>query len=340
MPAHEFGHDLSLADHRSHDCAENTLMLNYTAGYFPPSPCGADPTTTDLSSVLCNVYHRCGDFSGDSCTDVLVREGDNLKIVRGNCGGAFSDQTAQFIGSGWGWTVFDRLLRPGDFNGNSPNSNAAEACTDVIAEDHGSPYWARLYRGNCGAGGQYFKDVCCGTQIGSGWGIFSWVLAPGDFSGDNCADVIFREGDLLKMVRGNCAGGFIDQAAFPISGPGWSAAQGVTWILGPGDWNADGCSDIIARFNNGTLKLYGGNCGAGGQHFKDNGTVMGGGPSNWSNYSRLASVGDFAGDGCMDLFSRDSAGTLRVHNGNCASGFSNGSGTPVGTGWNIFDYIY
>jgi hypothetical protein len=112
----------------------------------------------------------------------------------------------------------------------------------------------------------------------------------------------------------------------------------VTWLLGPGDWNGDGCTDIIARFSNGTFKLYGGNCGAGGQYFKDNGTVMGGGV-NWSSYTWLASTGDFTGDGCMDLFSRDSAGTLRVHYGNCGTGF-NGSGTTVGTGWNIFDYIY
>lgn len=342
MPSHELGHDLSLADHVSHDCAENTLMLNYLAGHFPSSPCGADPTATDIASVLCNVYHRCGDFSGDSCTDVLVREplwppppppSKDLKIVRGNCGGAFSDQTAVRIGTGW--EPFDWLLRPGDFNGNSPNSNAGEACTDVIADETSIPYLARLYPGNCAQGGNYFKGGW--TQIGSGWQAFSWVFAPGDFNGDNCSDVIFREGDVLSMVRGNCAGNFIDQTAFVISGTGWGAA---TWLLGPGDWDADGCADIIARFGS-TLKLYQGNCGAGGQYFKTGlGISMGGGPTNWSNYTKLASVGDFAGNTCMDLFSRDSAGTLRVHYGNCSTGFTNGSGTPVGWGWNIFDYIY
>jgi hypothetical protein len=56
IAVHEFGHDLSLADHISHDCAAGTVMLNYTAGYFPPEPCSADPTYADLSTVKCDVY--------------------------------------------------------------------------------------------------------------------------------------------------------------------------------------------------------------------------------------------------------------------------------------------
>ncbi len=338
ITAHEWGHNMSLADHDANPCPQGGI--GSIMGRGPPNPLGTaciqGPTSPDLASVDCNVYGRCGDFSGDSCTDLLARSGVNLLIYRGNCGGTFSDQSGVTIGTG-GWEAFNWLLRPGDFNGSSPNSNTGETCTDVIAHDAGSPYWARLYRGNCGQGGQYFKDLCCGTQIGSGWGIYSWVLAPGDFSGDNCPDVIFRNGDVLQMARGNCAGQFIDQSAFTISGPGWS--QG-TWLLGPGDWNGDGCQDIIERFNNGTLRLYRGNCGAGGQYWKDCCGIDMGGGVNWSSYNWLASPGDFTGDGCMDLFSRDSVGTLRVHYGNCGTGFINSGGTVVGTGWNIIDYIY
>jgi hypothetical protein len=51
--AHEWGHNMSLADHFSSDCAENTLMLNYTAGTLPAHPCDQSPTAADLNSVKC-----------------------------------------------------------------------------------------------------------------------------------------------------------------------------------------------------------------------------------------------------------------------------------------------
>jgi hypothetical protein len=51
MPAHEFGHDLSLADHTGGDCAAGTLMLNYTGIPFPPAPCSSDPLPGDRESV-------------------------------------------------------------------------------------------------------------------------------------------------------------------------------------------------------------------------------------------------------------------------------------------------
>ncbi len=76
MPAHEFGHDLSLADHVSHDCGENTLMLNYLAGFFPPAPCGDSPTAVDVGSVSCGVYLSCAirpaDFNRDGRADLAV----------------------------------------------------------------------------------------------------------------------------------------------------------------------------------------------------------------------------------------------------------------------------
>jgi hypothetical protein len=61
ISAHEWGHDLSLADHVSHNCGENTLMLNYLNGYVPPNPCGEDPTAADRDGVRCIVYQRCSE---------------------------------------------------------------------------------------------------------------------------------------------------------------------------------------------------------------------------------------------------------------------------------------
>ncbi len=82
IPAHEWGHNMSLADHASSDCAQNTLMLNYTAGTLPANPCNQSPTSADLTSVNCNVYKLCagvrvaaGDVDGDGCDEVITAPG-------------------------------------------------------------------------------------------------------------------------------------------------------------------------------------------------------------------------------------------------------------------------
>lgn len=86
IAAHEWGHNMSLADHASSTCAENTLMLNYTAGTLPANPCNQSPTSADLNSVACNVYKLCagvrvaaGDvIGGNGCDEVITAPGPGL----------------------------------------------------------------------------------------------------------------------------------------------------------------------------------------------------------------------------------------------------------------------
>ena len=62
--AHEWGHNMSLADHESCNCAENTLMVNYMGCTMPAHPCYQSPTAADLNSVKCKVYHHCAVTEG------------------------------------------------------------------------------------------------------------------------------------------------------------------------------------------------------------------------------------------------------------------------------------
>jgi hypothetical protein len=75
--AHEWGHNMSLADHESCNCAENTLMVNYWGCQMPAHPCYQSPTAADLNSVKCKVYGRCATIEGE-----LVRgSGDPVYIL-------------------------------------------------------------------------------------------------------------------------------------------------------------------------------------------------------------------------------------------------------------------
>jgi hypothetical protein len=62
----------------------------------------------------------------------------------------------------------------------------------------------------------------------------------------------------MYLYRGNCAGGFSAVIQLIISG--WNI---FSRILGPGDFNGDGCSDLIGMLPNGSLFWYGGGCNGG-----------------------------------------------------------------------------
>jgi hypothetical protein len=244
------------------------------------------------------------DFSGDGCADVLYRKTDGtLHNYRGNCANGFIG-TGQ-IGTGWGSPV-NWVFGDGDFSG--------DGCPDVLYRKTDGTL--HLYRGDCANG---FIGT---SQIGSGWGSpVDWIIGPGDFSGDGCADVIYRKTDgTLHNYRGNCSGGFIGTSQI---GTGFDSP--VNWIIGPGDFNGDGCADIIYRKTDGTLHTYRGNCANGFIGTIQIGTGWGS-PVNW-----ILGPGDFSGDGCIDIVYRKTDGTLHNYRGNCANGFIGTS--QIGSGW-------
>jgi hypothetical protein len=75
---------------------------------------------------------------------------------------------------------------------------------DVLAVD--SAGRLLLYRGT--GAGRFVAGG--GSPIGTGWGGFTALLAPGDWSGDGRPDLLARTTDgLLLLYRGNGSGGFL-----------------------------------------------------------------------------------------------------------------------------------
>ena len=184
------------------------------------------------------------DFSGDGRTDLLARRSDGgLLMYRGDGRGGFVTGTGEAIGSGW--SGFTALLAPGDFSGDGK--------PDILARQPDGALL--LYRGNGDSG---FAGAP--VKIGSGWGAFTALLAPGDWSGDRRPDVLARRSDgALLLYRGNGAGGWVTGRAEPI-GAGW---QDFTALTSGGDFSGDGNPDILARAADGALVLYKSN-GSGG----------------------------------------------------------------------------
>ena len=228
---------------------------------------------------------------------LAVDSGGRLLMYRGTGAGTFVPGGGVPIGSGWGG--FTALLAPGDWSGDgkprparahprrpaaalprqrerrvpgrqrradrhrlgrftallAPRDWNGDGHPDILART--SDGKLLMYRGN-GAGG-FLQPIA--QQIGSGWQVFTALLAPFDWSGDGKPDILARDGDgKLFMYRGNGKGGFVTGQRELIGGGGW---QAFTALFAGGDFSGDGRPDIIARDADGLLFMYRGN-GRGG----------------------------------------------------------------------------
>jgi len=145
------------------------------------------------------------------------------------------------VGSGWG--IYNLVVPVGDFGG--------DGLSDLLARQPDGTFM--LYSGN-GVGGFLPGH----RQIGTGWGSFTSVFSPGDFTGDGKADVIVRTSrGLLYLYPGNGSGGWLSRR---LIGSGWNI---FTAIMSSGDFNGDRRSDLLGRGRDGILWMYPGN-GTGG----------------------------------------------------------------------------
>ncbi|MFE5593341.1 FG-GAP repeat domain-containing protein [Streptomyces sp. NPDC056549] len=127
-----------------------------------------------------------GDLSGDGKSDLLARDTAGvLWLYPGNGAGT---GVASRIRIGAGWGGFNRILGAGDFSGDGR--------ADVVVRDGSGNLY--LYKGTGSATSPFAGRV----RIGTGWGTYTMLAAPGDLSGDGKADLlgVNAAGDLYRYL--------------------------------------------------------------------------------------------------------------------------------------------
>lgn len=250
-----------------------------------------------------------GDFNGDGRADILWRN-DNGQLSNwlGNVNGGYTDNggvAGASVPTSW------KVVGTGDFNGDGRSDILWRNDNGQLSE------WVGTANGGFTDNGGVVSNV-----VSNAW----TVAGVGDFNGDGRDDILWRNsnGALVNWL-GNPNGGFTDNTGVnnPVAPLGWN-------VVGVGDFNGDGRSDILWRNDNGALSDW---LGTANGSFYDNGGIAGAVvPTSW----KVAGIGDFNGDGRDDILWRNDNGDLSDWLGKSNGGFTdNGAASfaSVPTTW-------
>lgn len=274
-------------DYNGNGCAD--IMVRESSSsylWMYPGPCAATYPGSPLyyGSLWAGAYDQlfgAGGYTPDGCVDAGIRwHSDPISPLLILPGAASPSCSVQGFGSstqiGSYWSSLSYILSPRDMGG--------DGCSDVVAR------WSDqllLYHGPVDGGGN-----CAGTGLGAytvlgsaGWNYYSFIVGAGDFTGDGCSDifginVIVGYGQPL-IFHGNCNGTIGD--GIPIGG-GWNYFSRVFSV---GDWDNDGCTDIVAQTTDGALWLYQGGCFHQSGYYWLTGSPVVIGTSGWNAFDSL-----------------------------------------------------
>ncbi|MFG3038461.1 FG-GAP-like repeat-containing protein [Streptomyces sp. NPDC048330] len=251
------------------------------------------------------------DLTGDGQGDLLAM--DTAGLVSMYRGDGFGGMSGRIAGTGAKFPATSVLLPFGDTDG--------DGCADVLARVGDQ---LRAYRPGCG------KVVSASspyTLIGAGWGQYDVLTSPGDVDGDGFTDLIARQtttGDTY-FYAGTADHRVKNRVRF---GTNWKLYKR---LVGAGDLNGDGRSDLLGVDAAGVMWRYYGTA-TGGVTAR---VRLGAG---WGGFTSLVGTGDLSGDGRPELAARDTAGKLYVYFGNGSGSYA--SRVPMGAGWNVFKALF
>ncbi|WP_069171755.1 FG-GAP repeat domain-containing protein [Streptomyces griseus] len=297
------------------------------------------------------------DLTGDGFADLVTRTSAGLFLYPGNgsvTGYPFKDRIQ--IG-GTGWTQYNQLAGGTDYNGNGTADLVARAYDGTLylydgkgtgtfqARQSGGEDW-NVAAPLGGAGGQpAFGKQAVFARTGDGTLYYYYGTGTGRLSAKYLVGTgwtrsavrlthavsLRNSGDSDLIAHSTYDGHLYNTATYAENDTDLAGGSKLyNLVVGPGDLNGDGKSDLIARSAT-ALYFYAGN----GDGLSMKSRVQVGG-SGWSQYNKLVGAGDYNLDGRADLIARSSAG-LFFYPGTGKASAPFGARIAVGgTGWSQY----
>ncbi|MET7738278.1 VCBS repeat-containing protein [Streptomyces sp. NPDC005402] len=224
-----------------------------------------------------------GDLDGDGVQDVLTLSSSGVLSFHPGIyarvpGGLGSRRTAAT-----GWQAYNKIAAPGDMN--------ADGKPDLLAR---TPTGTLYYYPGKGDGSFGSR-----VRIGTGWQQYDELIGAGDLNGDGVGDLLARTfSGTLYRYTGKKGGTF--NAKAKDSRTEWGS---YNQIIGGGDWDGNGKTDLLARDFSGNLWLYPGN---GSGTFATRQARSKG----WGKATQFAGAGNNPHFGKYGIMARTSAGSV------------------------------
>ncbi|MFE9445769.1 FG-GAP repeat domain-containing protein [Streptomyces sp. NPDC006602] len=259
------------------------LVYRNVAGQLYINTGSAETMVVDTDVAKVKDVLTPGDLDSDGVQDVLTLSSSGVLSFHSGIYARVSGGLGSRRTVATGWQAYNKIAAPGDMN--------ADGRADLLAR---TPTGTLYYYPGKGTG-----DFGSRVKIGTGWQQYDELIGAGDLNGDGVGDLLARTpAGALYRYLGKKGGTF--SAKVKDSKTEWAS---YNQIVGGGDWDGNGKTDLLARDFSGNLWFYAGN---------GNGTfgTRSARSKGWGKATQFAGAGNNPHFGKFGIMGRTSAGNV------------------------------
>ncbi|WP_162468314.1 FG-GAP-like repeat-containing protein [Streptomyces adustus] len=224
-----------------------------------------------------------GDLDSDGVQDVLTLSASGVLYFHSGLYARSPGGLGSYSTVASGWQIYNKVAAPGDLNGDGK--------ADLLARTPAGSLYFYPGKGTGAFGSR--------VLVGTGWQQYDELIGAGDLTGDGVGDLLARTpAGVLYRYPGKKGGTFGTRVQDPKTD--WAS---YNQIIGGGDWDGDGKTDLLARDFSGALWCYPGDG-------KGTFGTRSARSKGWGKVTQFAGAGNNPHFGKFGTMARTTAGSL------------------------------